>query len=107
MQIYKNGKIRNEQVGKRYKNADRLRGIYPPGTRIILIKMNDDPAPVPADTRGTVTSVDSMGTIHVRWDNGRTLSAIPGVDRFRKLTAQEIQEEQQGMAVPRMEAQSL
>ena len=89
MQIYKNGKIRNEQVGKRYKNADRLRGIYPPGTRIILIKINDDPAPVPADTRGTVTSVDSMGTIHVRWDNGRTLGVIPGIDKFRLLNAAE------------------
>jgi len=48
-----------------------------------------------------------MGNVHTKWDNGRTLSAIPGVDNFRKLTAQELQEEQQGMAVPKMEAQSL
>jgi len=62
---------------------------------------------VPPGTRGTVDHVDDMGNVHTKWDNGRTLSAIPGVDIFRKLTAQELQEEQQGMAVPKMEAQSL
>ena len=62
---------------------------------------------VPPGTRGTVDRVDDMANVHTKWDNGRTLSAIPGVDSFRKLTAQEIQEEQQGMAVLKMEAQSL
>ena len=30
----------------------------------------------------------------VRWDNGRTLAVIPGEDSFRKLTEEEIAEEQ-------------
>lgn len=29
------------------------------------------------------------------WDNGRTLAVIPGVDTFRRLTPQELAEEQQ------------
>ena len=48
-----------------------------------------------------------MGNVHTKWDNGRTLSAIPGVDNFRKLTAQELQEEQRGILAPQMEEQSL
>ena len=86
--------------------AAQIRLNYPPGTRIELELMVDAYA-VPPGTRGTVDHVDDMGNVHTKWNNGRTLSAIPGVDNFRKLTAQELQEEQQEMAVPEMEAQSL
>ncbi len=88
------------------REAAEIRLQYPPDTRIEL-KLMVDAYAVPPGTRGTVDHVDDMGNVHTKWDNGRTLSAIPGVDSFRKLTAQEIQEEQQGMVVPKMEAQSL
>ena len=68
---------------------------YPPGTRLELIEMGDDPRPVASGTRGTVKVVDDMGSIHMQWDNGRTLALIPGEDRFRKLTQAEIAQEQQ------------
>ena len=68
---------------------------YPPGTRLELIEMGDDPRPVASGTRGTVKVVDDMGSIHMQWDNGRTLALIPGEDRFRKLTQAEIVQEQQ------------
>ena len=67
----------------------------PPGTRLELIEMGDDPRPVASGTRGTVKVVDDMGSIHMQWDNGRTLALIPGEDRFRKLTQAEIAQEQQ------------
>ena len=74
---------------------------YPPGTRIILNSMNDPYAPVLSGTKGTVRYVDDAGQVGVAWDNGRSLSLIPGVDSFRKLTQQEIAQEQ-GMTIGEM-----
>ncbi len=68
---------------------------YPPGTRLEVRDMPDDPQPVPSGTRGTVAYVDDLGQIGMKWDNGRTLALIPGVDSFRKLTAKELEEERQ------------
>lgn len=67
---------------------------YPPGSRILLYQMTDPYAPVPSGTRGTVRYVDDAGQLGVAWDNGRSLSLIPGEDSFRKLTQQEVAQEQ-------------
>lgn len=74
---------------------------YPPGSRILLYQRTDPYAPVPSGTRGTVRYVDDAGQLGVAWDNGRSLSLIPGVDSFRKLTQQEIAQEQ-GMKMEEM-----
>ena len=76
------------------KEVVEIQSNYPPGTRILLNHMEDQWA-VPSGTRGTVEHVDDAGQIHPKWDNGRTLAIIPQVDSFRKLTEQEILEEQQ------------
>lgn len=62
-----------------------LRSRYPTGTRIKLVHMRADPRPVEPGTRGTVTFVDDAGTIHMKWDNGRSLGLIPSVDKFHKI----------------------
>lgn len=67
---------------------------YPPGARLELISMGNDPNPVPPGTRGTVELVNSLGNIEMKWDNGRSLSLIPGEDSFRKLTMEELAAEQ-------------
>ena len=67
---------------------------YPPGSRILLYQMTDPYAPVPSGTRGTVRYMDDAGQVGVSWDNGRSLSLIPDVDSFRKLTKQEVAQEQ-------------
>lgn len=69
----------------RENRAEQLRSLYPPGSRIVLLQMGDDPRPVPPDTRGTVIAVDDMGTVHCAFDNGRRLGLIPGEDVFRRL----------------------
>lgn len=74
--------------------AESFKSDYPPGTRIELISMGSDPRPVESGTRGTVRNVDAIGTIHCDFDNGRTLGLIPAEDRFRKLTEEELAEEQ-------------
>ena len=60
---------------------------YPAGTRIQLDSMGDDePRPVPAGTKGTVISVDDIGTVHCKFDNGRCLGICPEVDSFHKIS---------------------
>lgn len=61
------------------------RELYPAGTRVELIHMDDPYAPVPSGTRGTVEFVDDVGQIHMKWDNGRTLALIPSQDIFKKI----------------------
>ena len=75
------------------RQAAECRLNYPPGTRIVLEHM-DDKFAVPDGTRGTVDHVDDAGQIHMRWDNGRTLAIVPQVDSFRKLTKEELTQEQ-------------
>lgn len=55
------------------------------GDRVRLIAMCQDPCPVPPATLGTVWAVDALGTVHVVWDDGRTLGLVPGVDRYERL----------------------
>lgn len=62
----------------------RQRHLYPAGTRVELIQMDDAQAP-PVGTHGTVIGVDDTGSIMVNWDNGSGLNIIYGVDRCRKV----------------------
>lgn len=66
-----------------------LKECYPAGTRVRLDRMGDDPDPVPNGTKGTVVTVDDIGTVHVNFDNGRSLGMCPEVDLFHKITEQE------------------
>ena len=76
------------------EQVESIRKNYPPGTRVMLNNMNDPYSPVEPGTRGTVRYVDDSGQLGVAWDNGRSLSLIPGEDSFRELTQQEIAQEQ-------------
>lgn len=66
------------------ETLERLRKEYSAGVRVELVHMDD-----PYNTRlfpgerGTVISVDDMGTIHVRWDCGSSLGVVYGEDRCR------------------------
>lgn len=86
--------------------ADINRKIYPPGTRIELINMDDPYAPVPAGTRGSVDFIDDQSQIFMKWDNGRSLPLNVDHDSFRKLTAKEIEAEQQTQNVEMDEVDS-
>ena len=63
-----------------------LRERYPAGTRIRLIHMADDIAPVPPGTTGSVAIIDDAGSIHMNWENGRSLALIEGVDEFEVIS---------------------
>ena len=56
------------------------------GKRIRLIQMGHDPNPIEPGTEGTIDHVDSIGQIHVKWDNGRTLAIVPEEDQYEIIT---------------------
>lgn len=51
------------------------------GKRVKLIKMIDKYAVDPG-SEGTIRGVDDIGNVLVNWDDGSTLSLIPGVDKY-------------------------
>lgn len=71
------------------KKIKMLRQRYPEGTRICLDRMENDPAPIPSGTKGTVIAVDDVGQLLMKWDNGRSLSLIPGEDSFHVIQQEE------------------
>ncbi len=66
----------------RPEQVERIKKQYPSGTRICCDDMPDDPRPIAPGTLGTVRGVDDAGQVMVAWDDGRSLSLIPGVDSF-------------------------
>ena len=69
------------------KLLEDLRERYPEGTRVELVRMEDPQAP-PVGTKGTVTGVDDIGTIHVNWDTGSSLGIAYGADACRVLVGE-------------------
>ena len=62
----------------------RIRREFPAGTRVVLTFMDDVQAP-PIGTKGTVTGVDDIGSLLVRWDNGSRLNVVFGEDCVDKI----------------------
>ncbi len=64
--------------------VEYLKEMYPVGTRVELLRMEDPQAP-PIGTKGTVKGVDDTASILVRWDNGSGLNVVYGEDEIRKI----------------------
>ncbi len=60
--------------------VESLRKQYPAGTKVRMIHMTDPYDPIPKGTVGTVAYVDDAGSVHMKWENGRTLAFSPGED---------------------------
>ena len=61
-----------------------LRHLYPVGTRVEMVRMDDPQAP-PIGTKGTVLGVDDIGSIMIAWDSGGSLNVVYGEDICRKI----------------------
>ena len=55
---------------------------YEMGTVIVLEQLGEDPRPVGPGSKGEVLYVDDIGTVHVRFENGRRMGLVPGEDLF-------------------------
>ena len=66
------------------KTVEDIRRMYPIGTRVELVQMDDVQAP-PVGTKGTVLGVDDTGSILMRWDNGSGLNVVYGEDTVHKI----------------------
>ena len=66
-------------------DVERLKKLYPVGTKIKLIEMADSQSP-PKGTIGVVDYIDDIGTIHVSWDCGSGLGIAYGEDQCRKVS---------------------
>lgn len=65
--------------------VERVRMSYPAGCRVELISMDDPYVKLIPGEQGTVSCVDSTGTVFVDWDSGPKLGVVYGVDHIRKL----------------------
>lgn len=64
------------------KEIEKLKEKIPVGTKISLVKMNDKYTQIPKGTKGIVTGVDDIGTIHVNWEDGHGLGLAYGEDEY-------------------------
>lgn len=77
------------------KEIQETKEKYVSGTKIKLLETLDDSQPIESGTIGKVDHVDDMGTIHMIWDNGRTLGIIPNEDKFEIISSIEQEKEKE------------
>jgi hypothetical protein len=53
------------------------------GDRVMLVHMDDKYSNLTIGDKGTCRGVDDIGNILMNWDNGSTLSLIPGEDKYK------------------------
>lgn len=66
------------------ETVEQIRRMYPAGTRVELLAMDDPQAPS-VGTKGTVLGVDDTGSLLMKWDNGSGRNVVWQQDRVRKV----------------------
>jgi len=67
--------------------VEARKNLYKPGSRVELISMADPYTTLTPGERGTVETVDDIGTVHIKWDCGSSLGAAYGADQIKLLPA--------------------
>ncbi len=67
------------------ETVKRVRKMYPKGTRVELVQMDDPYSRLKPGDKGTIRFVDDTATIFVDWDSGSGLGIVYGIDQVRKL----------------------
>jgi hypothetical protein len=72
-------------------NKEKLKSLrekFPEGTRVVLDGMDDPYSKLKSGDMGSITTVDDLGTLHIKWDNGSTLGLLH-VDKYHKLNKED------------------
>lgn len=64
---------------------DLLLKQQPVGKRIRMVLMPDDPNPIQPGSMGNCIGIDGANQLLMAWDDGRSLSLIPGTDQYEVL----------------------
>ena len=67
------------------EQVNRVREMYPSGTRVELVSMSDPYTTLVAESQGTADFVDDTGTLFVKWDCGSRLGVVYGEDRVKRV----------------------
>ena len=67
------------------KEVDKIRRMYPKGTRVELISISDPYTKLQPGDQGSVDFVDDIGTIFCNWDAGSSLGVVYGEDIVKKI----------------------
>lgn len=65
--------------------VEAQKALYPAGCRVELVSMEDPFTTLVPGDQGTISHVDDIGTVFVRWDCGSRLGVAFGIDRIRKI----------------------
>ena len=58
------------------------------GDRVRLVRCTDPYTRLRPGALGTVSVVDDLGTVHVRWDDGGNLGLVPGEDSWEAVMSE-------------------
>lgn len=67
------------------ETIERVRKMYPIGTRVELVHMDDLYSRLKPGDKGTIRLVDDTATVFVDWDCGSRLGVVYGEDQIRRL----------------------
>lgn len=79
--------------------TQRMKDGYPPGTRILLLQMGDDPHPIEAGTRGTVVAVDDSDVVFALNETSRNAISDAVLEAYEQRLHME-EDESQDMDEP-------
>lgn len=65
------------------RNNHKRPSPYDQGDRVELVSTTDEHTDLKPGAKGTVTSVDGLGTVHIDWDEGGNLGMVPGEDEIK------------------------
>lgn len=67
------------------ETVERVRKIYPSGSQVRLVSMDDPYSSLKPGDIGTVRFVDDTGTVFVNWDCGSSLGIVYDEDQIVKI----------------------